>query len=467
MKILSKKNANEKFVVEVGEHFLKVVYYRLPNKVKWVEHKAISGLDNKEISDAIREIFQEKGINASRGILCFPRNRLTIGTLHLPSVDKNEIVQMVEVNVSSQVPYPREEIIADWHVVSENEAGYADVILAVIQKSLVSEYFMVLAAAGLEIEGVEIASESIFGWFFAKEKEFTNFSKPCFILNIDYGFTDLILHSGKDIFMSHLISQGQKDLSADEEGAASFITELKQVMGMMPPSFLDVKLNKIFICGAEKYFDILEKKLTEEFNFEVTSIKIGRPFSQGLSFTPLLGVVHGKRKKQFKFDIPELRIRKEWKRKVKQFVYLSGILTYVFLISIAIFVSQVYKRKEYLERLRLEHKEVRSEARDLEVSFKKIRIVEDIKFIEGGPLYYLSRISEPASARCKIVDFKFTKKDKINIKGEASSMSDFYEFLSELEDLDIFSEVEQRYTRKSRGSAEGKSEFEIVCYVVN
>jgi len=465
--MLSKKNANEKFIVEIGEHFLKVVYYRLPNKVKWVEYGTISGFDNKEVSDAIREIFQEKGISASRGILCFPRNRLTIGTLHLPSVDKNEIVQMVEVNVSSQVPYPREEIIADWHVVAENEAGYADVILAVIQKSLVSEYFMVLAAAGFEIENVEIASESIFGWLFAKEKEFADLSKPCFILNIDYGFTDLILYSGKDIFMSHLISQGQKDLSADEGGAASFITELKQIMGMIPPSFLDVKLNKIFICGAEKYFDILEKKLIEEFNFEVTSVKIDRSFSQELSFTPLLGIVHNKRKKQFKFDIPELRIRKEWKKKVKQFVYLSGILTYVFLISIAAFVSQVYKRKEYLERLKTECKEVRLEAKNLEVSFKKIRIIEDIKFIEGGPLYYLSQIAEPASVGCRIVDFKFTKNDKVNIKGEASSMSDFYDFLSKLEDLDIFSEVEQRYTRKARNSAEGKSEFEIVCYIVN
>lgn len=464
MKGLLLGRTKEKFAVEIGDCFVKVVFYGGRGKIKFA-YKPIVGLDNREISATIKNIFQEKKVKASGGILCFPRNRLTIGTLHLPSTDRDEIAQMVEVNAASQVPYPKEEIIADWRMVSQNNEGYADVILVILQKTMVSKYFGILSAAGLEIKDVAVAPETTLNWFLLKHKELAASSAPYILLNLDYDFTDFLLCAGKNVVSSHLIFQGQKGLTSSENSLNDFVGELKQAMGAIPASLLEGRSQEVFICGAANAFEILKATLVLELNSQITEVKTKKTFSDEVSFIPLLGAIRGESKDKLNFDIPEIRIRKEWKRKLRQIVFFSGLLAYLFLVCLGTFSSHVYRRREYLLLLEQKNRLLKDNNKGLEVAFKKIRRVEGLKDPEDNFLYYLDSVSSLVPEGCNITSLVFSKGDRLMIKGEAFRMSDIFDFISRLESSGVFSEVETRQTRKLRGSEENKSEFELICHM--
>ena len=465
IKKLLKKKSKKRFVIEIGTHFLKIIFYQLPDRIKRSEFKNIANLSNRETSDLIKSILPEKEAKDSSGILYFPRNLLTIGTLHLPSTDYREIAQMVAVNASRQVPYPKEEIATGWHIISKDEAGYTDVFLVILQRSLVRRYLGILAAAGLGVEDIDVASETTLAWLLNKENELTNLHKAFFILNIDYDFTDLIICENKSIFMSHLISQGQRDLLEDKAGIAKFIGEFKQVMGIISTSFQGEKLNEVLLCGTGKAFGILEKRLSEEFNFNVRSIKTEKVLSEEVSFVPLLGSIYRKEKERFDFDITEIKIRKEWKKRLKQFILLGSLLIYILLISLAIFLLQIHKRSLYLERLKLKYRVIEKESKDLGAVLKKIKLIEDVKNPENNFFYYLGKISEFAFPSCQLTNFEFEKNKKIIIRGRAVKMSDVFNFISQLENSKIFSKVETRYTKKIKEKDVQKNQFEIICYL--
>ena len=462
-KFLERK-PKSRYIIEIGMHFVKVVYYQLPDKIGWTEVKDIANLSNREISELIKNIFSEKKVKDPLGILCFPRNLLTIGILHLPSVDYDEIAQMVMVNASRQVPFPKEEIAPGWHIISKDESGYTDVFLVILQRSLVRRYLGILASAGLEVEDIEVSSQAVMTWLLTRERELLDSQKAFFILNVEYDSSDLLVCSGRNILTSHLISQGKKDLS-DIPGVARFVGEFKQLMGMMPASLRDATADIIFLCGAEKSFDALEKPLAEELKLKVQSIKTERAFAEEVSFAALLGAVYRKKKQRIAFDITEIKIKKEWKNKIRQFIYLGSVTIYLLLIALAIFLAQIYKRTHYLEKMQAQYVTIAKESQELGVLLKKIKLIEQVKSVEDSFIYYLAKISDLAFPTCQVTSFEFERNKKIVMKGKAVKMSDVFNFISQLENSNIFLKVDTRYTKKIREDNEQRNEFELSCYI--
>jgi len=458
------KNKKKRFVIEIGDAFLKIVCANNPEKVKF-GYQEIGNLDSRDISDVIKNICRKEKINTFSGILCVPRNRITIGTLHLPSTDKNEIAQMVKVHATSQVPYPKEEIIVDWRVVMCDKEGYADVILVILQKTLISKCFGILSAAGIELKDVVVGPETALSWFLTENQDICDSKKTTIILNVDYDFTDFLLCSGNEIIASHLIAQGQKVLLTSKPSREVFIGEFKQAMGVVPPAFSEGRDKEIFICGADQSFVELEESLKTEFNCSVQQVKPKTSFSGEVSFISLLGAAYGKKKQKFSLDIPEIQIKKEWKSKLKRFVLLSGLLAYAIAMLFASFSTQIYKRKKYLEEIKLKCTHIKEESDKLGIFFRKIRLIDSIRNPKNSFLYYLSKVSGPIPEGCSLSEINFIKGEKIVIKGEALRMSDIFDFISQLETSGIFSDVETKYTRKVKGAKENKSEFEIACYI--
>ena len=459
-----RKNKKEQFVVEVGEYFLKIICSSSLEQVKF-GYQQISNLDSRDVSEVVRNICRKQDIQQSSGILCIPRNRISIGTLHLPSTDQKEIAQMVKVHAASQVPYPKEEMIADWRVVTRSKDGYADVLLVILQKTFVSKCFGILSAAGIQLNEVVVAPEATLKWFAAENPDVLSPEKTTIILNIDYDFTDFLFCEGNKIIASHLIAQGQKDLLNSKANREIFIGEFKQAIGIIPSSFIEEKNKEIYICGVDQSFSGLKESLESECNYPVKEVKTKVSFSGEASFISLLGAACRNQQEKFSLDIPEIQIKQEWKSKLMKFILLSGLLAYVIVMLIASFSTQVYKQQKYLEEIKLKCDHIKEESDKLEVFFRKMRLIDSILNPTNSFLYYLSKVSEPVPEGCKLIEINFVKGEKITIKGESLKMSDIFDFISQLENSGVFVDVETRHTRKVKGAKESKSEFEVVCHI--
>jgi hypothetical protein len=461
---LSLRKAHKKVIVEISSYFLKMAFFK-GNRLQWWEHRSLEAASDREISDMIKQIFDDRKVKPTSGILILSRELLKVGTLHLPSVDEQEIASMVSINALRQVPYPKDEIVLGWRVTSA-EGGYSDVLLAICQRNLIRRYIVILETAGLSIEDIRVVSEGSLSWLLDREKTLTVIKELGFILDIHKHYSDLIAFMGNNLLDSCLISQGADFLEKGSDNVEHFFNEFKQATGMLPESLLEKRPNSLFIIGAKQRFPKLEESLKGEFSFKVSKQETEQSFPHNVSFVGLLGVGQRPLVKTILFDVPDIKVKKLWQKKLRQLILLGSLLAYIIIIVLIILGLKIYKSQDELTQLQLDYSRYAKEAEALSSLMQKIKIIQDIKSPENSLTYYLYKVSEALPMDCRIVSFDYQKGFQLVIRGETKTVSLVFDFVSSLEETELFSNVKTTYTRKikGKGSSEG-SEFEIVCFL--
>lgn len=454
--------AQEKVVVEINSYYLKMAFFK-GAKLQWWEYRPVEKLSDRDISRMIKQIFETRGVKPVRGIFVLSRDLLKVGILHLPSVNEQEITSMVGINALRQVPYHKDEIVLGWRVTS-TEGGYSDVLLAICQKNLIRRYIVILETAGLSVEDIRMVSEGSLSWLLGQQKPVDE-GEAGFILDIHKYYSDLIAFKGENLFDSCLISQGADFLAKGKENIEHFINEFKQTREMLPEGLLEKFPNSLFITGVGARYPQLKESLAKEFNLKVSRKDPGRDFPVDASFTGLLGIGHKSLIRTIVFDVPEIKVKKLWRRKLRQLILLGALLAYVIVISLVILGFRIYKSQEELLRIQSDYSRYAKDAEKLSVLMQKIRIIRDIKSPQKGLAYLLYTVSEVLPSGCRVVSINFQKKSQLVIKGEAQAVSLVFDFISLLEETKVFSNVKTTYTRKMKGKASVAkgSEFEIVC----
>lgn len=103
------------------------------------------------------------GFDTNHVIGCLPRNMVTVRMFDLPSMDLAEIAGMVDLQFGKQVPYSRDEVVADYRVLKPRD-GYTRVQLVVIQRGPLRECFNLMDAVGITIETMTVGSDGLAQW---------------------------------------------------------------------------------------------------------------------------------------------------------------------------------------------------------------------------------------------------------------------------------------------------------------
>ncbi len=457
------RKSKEKIAIEINNHLMKMVCFH-DKRIKWWQHWPLGTASDKQISDHIRLLFKTKKVSSPTGILSLSRDILTVGMLHFPSVDPAEIASMVEVNAVRQVPYPKSEIVLGWRVIGIDENGFSDVFLAICQRLLISRYIAILETAGLNIEDVRMNSEGTVNWLLSQDNSIAESSKVDFILDIDGRYSDLIAIKGGNLMMSRLIAHGVDFFrGASSENLRVFVSEFKQTFEMIPENLLEKKSNNLFLVGAKYRLIELEQHLKREFNFNIIRIVPQEDMIKNFSFCGLLGIAHDALSERTIFDIPDMKIKKQWKKKMRQLVAMSILFAYTVAVALITLGTKIYKRQEVFRQLQLEYNQISQGAGELSVIVDKVKLIQNIKRPEGSLLYYLHIVSDVLPQGCQIISFDYQKDKQILIKGQTPAVSTVFDFVSSLEKIDSFSSVQTRYTRKVTSKDFQGSEFEIIA----
>ena len=458
------RRTREKVVVEINTYFLKIVFFR-GTKLEWWENRPLERASDREISEMLKEIFEKRNFRPKTGTFILSRELLKVGTLHLPSVDEQEIASMVSINALRQVPYPKDEIVLGWRVTAM-EGDYSDVVLAICQRNLIRRYLVILETAGLSVEDIQIVSEGSLSWLLGKEKSIST-TEVGFILDIHEHYSDLIAFRGDNLMDSCLISQGADFLERGPDSIEHFLNEFKQTTEMLPEVLLEKRANSLFLIGAKRKFPQLEESLEKEFSLRVLRRETEEDFLPNVSFVGLLGIGQRPLTKRIVFDVPDIKMKKLWQKKLRQLILLGGLLAYSIIVILIILGFKIYKSQEKVLHLQLDYSQYAKEAEQLSSLMQKIRIIQNIKAPQKSLAYYLSVISEVLPAGCRVVSFDFQKYSQLVMRGEAQAVSLVFDFISSLEQTQVFSNAKTTYTRriKGGGAAAQGSEFEIVCFL--
>ncbi|MFH1593489.1 MAG: pilus assembly protein PilM [Candidatus Omnitrophota bacterium] len=454
--------------VEIHSDFIKLVglKYTKTGPVLQLVKKEFYSKENEDIFKEIAHLFKTHKFSTTKIYLNIPRHLVMERVLYLPATNDEEIREMVKLESARQMPYRDEDMIAGYMVIEKLKNGYSDILLAVVQESIVKRFINILEEANLCVEKIVLSSESLYGWYMfvtkdAKEAGEANVA----LINIDTAFVDMdIIEKGKPAF-TRSFAYTQAGLCAGgqalEEIKRSIITYQRE---------RKLEVGKIILSGATNRVKEIEPILNTELGLPVEVIEQERSVAldksitadlAGSSFIELIGL--SLRGKEMKINLfPESMIEDNklqvLKKSLLQVLTLAVCLG---LVLVGVASKNIFDKSKYLAEIRSKRKTIEPKVLEAKRMREDIKLIKSV--VEKKPLA-IDIIAEiykvtPGGITFNLVDYESER--LIILRGSAPSLDGVIKFIKILEASPYCENVKMKYTAKRAVGAKQLTDFEI------
>lgn len=255
------------------------------------------GESRKEIViNALKELKEDYALGGETVISAIPGYLATARTLTLPFRDKKKISHIIKFELEPNIPYPIDEVVVDFHLISENTKGSSALAWA-IPKKVISEHLAILEAVDWEPASLELDYLSLANIFLKLYPNITE-KKQVALIDIGASKTSVLIMGHKNLefarsfikagdFFTELIS---KDLNlplndAEEakiRGEASIESSLERGFSLLQKeiehTFLaasslfsrDLALEEVFFTGGGAKLKGLLEFMANAFKMKTT-----------------------------------------------------------------------------------------------------------------------------------------------------------------------------------------------------
>jgi Tfp pilus assembly PilM family ATPase len=471
----SKQHSRKQAVlVEIGSEWLKIAQFEktgsglILSKLHLEKFESVGA----DLTQMIEDAYKKHKFAKIPVIGCLPRKVVNIRMVDLPSSEVSEIEDMVELQVRKLTPYSKAEILSDYVIMGATRAGYAQIMLVIVQRAILRQRYAAIEAAGLKIEKMSLSSEGLLNWGRLNDGGGHGAS---ILLDIGASNSELAVISEKKLAFTRGIMMGANALKKDFDGnKEQFVREINRSVEMLHSESGGVLPERLILTGAG--VDSLEEYLNSNLDLPVTVIDgltfiKKRPATPDLttdeysnvSLTALAGAALAPDALQFNLVPDVVRMRKDMVVSAKRFsIFVMMVMTVLVTFSMfsIIKISLIKKRHQLLQEkyeATLSATESVEEMRDL------IKIVND----RENPRYALITIVNHLHDLAK-GDLNFHAADldmetkKIILGGTAGQSRDIRTLVNALEQSQYFESVKETgATVMDRRT--GRYKFELVC----
>lgn len=477
--------------VEIGNEWLKVIECSSSAKEAVVTKSYLKKLvEIKEpVTDALVKIFRDLKLSRRGVIVCIPRHLVTVRVLEFPSINPQDIKDMVSLQVGKQTPYSREEIIFTYKTLGVVKEGYTRVMLVIIRGNLVNTRVDVLQKAGIEVGGVAMSSEGLFQWFHhsylrdaapAKDRssgEAGAEAQAIILIDVDSNYSDfLVTNSEKLVYTRNFLIGANHLLENEERWREKFIEEVIHSVGLYQNEERNVKFVKVFLSGAVRHLGGMDSLLGARLNLPVIKTAAAHKihvrqgaewerYEEGsrVSVCPLTGMSLNPRGLEIDLCSSELRIRNGVEGKRKQMM-VTGVLALLGITVLSIFFFLVYSNKSfYLAELNRTKSKIEKDAREVERMRMFVDLVEKRLDARRRSINVLHEINRLTPSEIHFTNINIEEGKQTVLQGRAAAMSNVFEFVTTLENSPYFINVKTTYTTTKKEKDGEYSRFEIVC----
>ena len=459
--------------IEINEEYLKLVAVKSlklkPPKLFDCIVERISSFSDEQITSRITEIIRAWKIKPYRIALCLPRSFVTVRNLHLPSQDRQEIMQMINLHIGRVVPYKKEEIVFGYQSLGIDEMGYSKELVAIVHIDIVRRQSRILEKAGLFIDDISLSSFGTWQWVIKNYQREMNQNDLYLILDIDSIFTDFIICSRTNLlFTRNIPIKVNTDLNSSD--VTKFIGEVKQSLVIFQNEEMNKKPVSIFLSGSEKGRE-LYKVAQDELDIPVKLIKppYSEDFLQGkhreiprdASLIAATELVLEDNILGLSFVLPEIQIRKSLKEKTKELTIMATLFVYFSSMIVLMFLGRLYSEGAYLKKLNQRTEVIKKDVGDLLNQTRKIELIIDFLRMRRLPLLFISELQKVIPDEISVDYISLDEANKVTLRGQASQLSNVFKFVSTLEQSKYFKDVSTKYTRTKKVKDKEINNFEI------
>jgi len=472
-------SGNEIIGIEFGKTVLKIAV------VKGSAHRKelaklicldIGSLADTDISKLVAQSFAEHKIKRQEVLSVLPASAVINKNIEVPSVDPQEIKEIINLQAGRHTPYSRNEIIVDYIDLGVYKHNYTKILLVITTRSTIKRQSEILHNAQLKLTKVLFAPEGL-SKFICKAHRIDSESSPIGVVHIDSDSTDFSAVFKKKVLFIRAIPIGTQNLSGQEaqKYKLKFAEELKGTLEVYQNEDIDRSPDRLFITGCAEFIEGLGSVLNDTLRLPVnimSSFK-GAPISQQahkesallrqLSFLNLAAALLALEDTRIDLIPEETKLSRSLEERGKNLIKFGVLSLSCCVLLFLALASSVYFKSLYLKKLNAKYETLNVEARKLEDEFAQVNLIKKYLAGRGYSLEILSELYNITPLEMEFNDIRYDSQGRLILRGAAESMTVVFAFVDSMEKSVFFKDVKTRYTTKRKEGLRDVTDFEITC----
>lgn len=224
-----------------------------------------TNLSAEKTAEAIKDLFRESKITASRAALSIPLGSSLLSLMEMPPLDDKQLARMIPIEARKYIPVPISEVTIDWWVVPEpsDERGKAEekkdaggrkieVLVVAIHNEVIEKYKTIAANVPLENPLYELEVFST-----ARSTSRSNIGAVMFV-DLGAATTKIAVIERGIIRTQHIINRGGQDITQSIGQALGVSVaraeELKRKTGITGTEGEEKQVSEVALLTLEHIF---------------------------------------------------------------------------------------------------------------------------------------------------------------------------------------------------------------------
>ncbi len=474
----SKITTRELVGLEFGSDVLKIAHLKVSLhrvEVANILSRPIGGLTEADISKIVKNVFGELQANNPYTIDIVTSPSVITKNIEIPSIDPQEIKEIISLQAGRHTPYAREEIISDYINIGNYKNMYTKILLVIVARQIVRRHFEIMDKAGLKIEKVLFAPEAI-ACSAANTLKLDTTSAPVGIVHLDAHYADFAVVFRNKLIFLRSIPIGSEYISNERAYQIKFAEELERSLEAYQGEDIEINPNTLVLTGAitqdQNLLGILNdtlhlptKVISYYRNFTLSNSIINKVNTEKyISFFTLIAPLLTEGQLKIDFIPEEIKLNRELAERARELIKTGMLVLAGLVILFSILMSKIYFKNAYLKKLNAKYQPLNEEVRGLEGNFTMVGLVKNCLSKRGYSLEVLAELYNIQPPELELSDIRFSDQTlKFNIRGTAESMSVVFQFVEKLEKSKYFKDVKTKYTTNRREELKDLTDFEIVA----
>lgn len=465
-----KKNKKDIFIIQIIENYLKIVKCRKAlNKREFIDFEFMQlaeGINDKELAKKTKLLLEKLNYNNNQVILSLPSHQATCRYIKVPAKSSAEIEKIIPFQASKYLPYPAQELITGYQVISTDKEGYSCINLNIVHKDTISGYLSFFNSLGIKNFSIVLNSYGLCNLYSEIELQ----SGVNMVVDIDDSYAELIVVSQKRLIFSRsfkIYSQQNLENILPEEIKKTNSAYIKETGGV-PVVGVTIFSNKNISAQDLSASISLPVKISDYCNQacpQPAQAVCEKIKASGVSAAGLIGLGLKEINDGLNIlppDVKQMRLRV---LKEKEFIKtLVMILLTILMLTFAT-MKDLDNKKIYRDKLKIELGKISKEAKTLEELEKRFGILESQAKYRLQALEVLYELHKSIPGEVYLSNFIYEDNNQIALRGQAPELNYVLELVSRLEKSKAFGNFtcKLRYATKKKTQTRDIIDFEIIC----
>ena len=434
-----------------------------------------TGLADADIVKAILDFYSGLKAKSPEIITVISSQVVITKNIEVPSVNPQEIKEIISLQAGRHTPYSREEVIVDHIDIGVYKKNYTKILMVIINSKIVKKQLEILEKAGLKIKKVVFAPEGL-AWASGRILRLESHSAPVGFIHIDSDFTDFnVILKGRVIFVRSIPIGRQHLVSDNEKSLVKFSDEVRKSLEAYQNEDIERNVERLFISGAVDGVADFENILGEAFHLPVKVVSYEKnitafPAVQDFIaqeknyslFSLICGLLAGDEAK-VNLIPEELKLKQSLEQRGKDLAIVGMLSLIVFALFFFILLTRIYFKSAYLDVLNDKYRSLNKDTLKLEKELVGISTMRKYFSSQGSLLEVVRELSQIIPEDLEFSDIRVDEQGKLSTKGTALSMSTVFSFVDGMAKSKYFKEVKTKYTTKRKEEGRDIVDFEINC----